>query len=710
MKTKKISDQTRFNPPPPEESSVRSFESLNIQVSDHPSLSFLHSLIHSVSLPVMVIGADKQIKFINSAAEILFGDRVKQYPIGTDCFTFMYDYNNFSSCLEFGKTCPLVECRETMATLRTEYCLNVEDETPQYYEIISSPIFNEDGKFLGIVQVFYDITDWKLFEKWLKVAQKGANNLLRERTAKLLESNKSLRREVQERQQTEMALLRATKRSELLYRVIPSAIFTVDLERRITSWNDKAEAVTGYSREDMIGQPCSIFALYPCTAGCRLYSDETVKPIVGCERIIRTKDGPRRIVSVNGDLLYDDDGNVIGAVESFEDVTDIKMSEAQLSSERDKLKSMLSAMGHGMHIISLDFDIEYQNDIALKAFGDIVGNKCYWFYKERRQPCENCLMHQAIQTNAIQHTEIVLANNRQYDISYAPFKDVDGQVKALSLLRDVTEEKKMQAEALRAVQLASVGELAAGVAHEINNPINGIINYAQIIQDEAADNELLVKFSEKIIREGERVASIVSNLLSFARQQDEESDKIYLNQVIMDAVDLIRHQLSKNCILLELDLPVELPPIFGNHHQLQQVFLNMFSNARFALNQKYAGKDPQKKIIITGQELEEKDRKFVRIIFTDLGTGIPGEIAQKIFEPFFSTKMTGEGTGLGLSISREIIAKHDGSLQVESQEGEYTSMIIDIPVYPGPPKYLAFGTASVEPGEAAGTDGNVKGD
>ena len=173
------------------------------------------------------------------------------------------------------------------------------------------------------------------------------------------------------------------------------------------------------------------------------------------------------------------------------------MSEAQLSSERDKLKSMLSAMGQAMHIISPEFDIEYQNDVAVKAFGNIVGDKCHWLYKGLRQPCENCLMHSAIESNSIKQTELVLSNKRHYEMSYAPFKDVDGQVKVLSLLRDITEEKMMQAETLRAVQLASVGELAAGVAHEINNPINGIINYAQIIQDEAGRQRSHVEVNRK---------------------------------------------------------------------------------------------------------------------------------------------------------------------------------------------------------------------
>ena len=501
-----------------------------------------------------------------------------------------------------------------------------------------------------------------------------------DRTAKLLESNKSLRLEVQERQRTEMALLQARKRAELLCRVIPSAIFTVDLERNITSWNDKAEALTGYSREEIVGKPCSVFALYPCTGRCGIYADDIPKPIVRRECIIRTRDGRSRIISKNGDFLLDDQGNVIGAVESFEDITSIKKYEEQLSGERDKLKGMLSAMNQGMHILGPDYVIEYQNDDARRAFGDMLGQKCYTLYHERTRPCEPCLMQAAIDQEGIQRTELLLANKKAYAQSYTPFMDVDGQTKTLVLLRDITEEKLMQAETLRSVQLASVGELAAGVAHEINNPINGIINYAQVIQDESGENETLVKISEKIIREGERVAAIVSNLLSFARQQDSEFDKINISEVVFDAVDLVRHQLAKSCVILELLLPEELPLILGHHQQLQQVFLNLFNNARYALNQRYPGKDPQKKIIVTGQAVTIEDKDYVQIVVQDLGTGIPAEIVPKIFEPFFSSKTTGEGTGLGLSISHDIVSKHAGRLRVETREGEYTSLIVEIPV------------------------------
>lgn len=642
---------------------------------------FLQSLVHSISLPMVVVGTDMRVKFVNSAAAILFADKIEETAVGEFCHKFMFGREQ--SCVQLGKCCPLVDCRESGGTVKTEFKLETDGEFPQYYEIIATSLYNEDGTYLGIVEVFHDITDWKLFEKWLKAAQKDSENLVKERTAKLLESNKKLRQEVLERQRTEMDLLRARKRSELLYRVIPSAIYTVDLNRRVTSWNDKAETLTGYTRDEIVGKSCTIFAMFPCTEKCGIYSDSIEKPIVGRECIIRKKDGQRRIISKNGDLLQDDDGNVIGAVESFEDITDIKQVEEQLISEHDKLKGMLAAMRQGMHILGPDHVIEYQNDEAKAAFGDRFGEKCYHVYRQRDTPCENCFMEAAMETESIQRTEIFMTDNTWYDQSYTPFRDAAGQVKVLVLLRDITEEKLLYAETLRAVQLASVGQLAAGVAHEINNPINGIINYAQIIQDEAGANQGMSGIAEKIIREGERVASIVSNLLSFARQKEDKSEEIAIAAVIQDAVDLIRYRLSKDCIVLEMNIAEELPTIFGHHQQLQQVFLNLFSNAKFALNQRFSGKDSRKKIIISGGVVELDGREFVRIIFQDMGIGIQKEKIGKIFEPFFSSKTQGEGTGLGLSISREIITKHGGFLHVESQEGEYTRMIVDLPVYAG---------------------------
>jgi len=233
---------------------------------------------------------------------------------------------------------------------------------------------------------------------------------------------------------------------------------------------------------------------------------------------------------------------------------------------------------------------------------------------------------------------------------------------------------------MQAGQLAAIGELAAGVAHEINNPVNGIINFAQLLADDSQDDEQH-DILRRIIDEGERVADIVRNLLAFARQHsDQESDEVAVATVLDNALALYTHQLAKDGIILTIDIEENLPLLRLNPQQLQQVFLNLLSNARHALNQRYSGKNPGKKLAIQVLLHNGADGRFVRTKVTDYGTGIPREIIDHIFEPFFSSKKPGEGTGLGLSISHGIIKGFKGHLRVESVAGEYTTMMVDLPV------------------------------
>ncbi|MBW1790983.1 MAG: PAS domain-containing sensor histidine kinase [Deltaproteobacteria bacterium] len=289
-------------------------------------------------------------------------------------------------------------------------------------------------------------------------------------------------------------------------------------------------------------------------------------------------------------------------------------------------------------------------------------------------------MHLAISSGSIRICGEISLSDRYYEQCYAPFTDVDGEPKALILLRDITEQKFIEAETMRAGQLASLGELAAGVAHEINNPINGIINYAQLLEDDAENSET-IELLGRIIKEGERVAVIVKNLLFFARQHEEEAEEIDVETVIDDSLALINHQFRKDGIILEKDIPLSLPMINVNPQQLQQVFLNLFSNARHALNQRYSGKDPNKQLIIRCRDVMREGKSYVRTEVTDMGTGIPEDIIPNIFDPFFSSKEPGEGTGLGLSISHGLIKDFEGFLGVDSTLGERTTFIVDLPAF-----------------------------
>lgn len=640
---------------------------------------FLNSVINSVTDPIVVIGTDFQIHLMNQAARNFAGISNKVSINNLRCYQVVLGLNR--PCHSKGRQCALIEVLESGSPMTVEHKHVLPNGQKRIYEILASPLEDEDGTLLGIAESFRDITEHKVMEADLQKAHDELEHRVKERTAVLLKNNDILREEIEERQQVEGRFWQAKEQSDLMCQVVPSAIFTVDLDKKITSWNHKAEMVTGYKKKEIVGKKCDVFSLKPCTEICGIYSDDIQKPIVGKECEILTKSGEIRVITKNANLIHDETGKVIGGVESFEDVTDSKHMESQLRSERDKFMSMLAALGQGMHILNSNFDIEYQNDVLRKHFGDKLGQKCYQVYKQRDEPCEVCRMHEAIETNEIQRTEEVMSDGKFYEQSYAPFRDVDGETKALILLRDITEEKAYQAETMRAGQLASIGELAAGVAHEINNPVNGIINYAQILIDEAGKDESQTELLYRVINEGERVADIVSNLLSFARQQDDDVEDVQLSIVVEETLALVHHQLVKDSISVTANLPYELPHIFANPQQLKQVFLNLLSNARHALNQRYSEKTPQKKIEINCKEVKIDNKPFIQLTFTDWGQGISKEIIKNIFDPFFSSKKPGEGTGLGLSISHGIIKDFHGHLRAESKEGDFTTMIVELPIH-----------------------------
>ncbi|RJQ15305.1 MAG: PAS domain S-box protein [Nitrospiraceae bacterium] len=246
-------------------------------------------------------------------------------------------------------------------------------------------------------------------------------------------------------------------------------------------------------------------------------------------------------------------------------------------------------------------------------------------------------------------------------------------------VQDITEQKNAEAEAIHAGHLAAIGELAAGVAHEINNPINGIINYAQILVNKLDRGTTESDISERIIKESNRIAGIVKNLLSFSRQRKDEKKPADLREILSDSLALTGTQLQKERIKLKMDVPSGPFESTVNPQQIQQVFLNVLSNARYALNQKYPSAHEDKIIEITAREVTLDDKPFNRVVFHDHGTGISRSMIDKVVKPFITTKPEGAGTGLGLSISHDIIKDHGGDLTIESSEGEFTRVTIDLP-------------------------------
>jgi PAS domain S-box-containing protein len=239
--------------------------------------------------------------------------------------------------------------------------------------------------------------------------------------------------------------------------------------------------------------------------------------------------------------------------------------------------------------------------------------------------------------------------------------------------------RQIEIQLRQAQKLESIGTLASGIAHEINNPLTGIINYAQLIADRSGD-EALREFAQGIVNEGNRVAAIVRNLLAFSRQQKESHSPARIGDIASATLSLIGASLRKDGIEVVSDVPDGLPTVKCRSQQIQQVLMNLLTNARDALNARYTGFDEDKTIHIVASRVSHDGRAWIRLSVEDGGIGMPPEVLDRVFDPFFTTKPRDQGTGLGLSISYGIVRDHHGTLTAESEPGRWTRFTMDLPI------------------------------
>jgi hypothetical protein len=255
------------------------------------------------------------------------------------------------------------------------------------------------------------------------------------------------------------------------------------------------------------------------------------------------------------------------------------------------------------------------------------------------------------------------------NIAIAPLVSRDNErIGRLVIFDDVTDRAELERRLVQADKLSSIGLLAAGVAHEVNTPLAVISTYAQMLAKQVAEDDQKSRILEKIARQTFRASEIVNSLLNCSRTSTSELVEVQLNKVIQETLSLLEHQLKKAGIEVRTSLDPNLDSVKGNPGKLQQVFLNLFLNARDAMP--------------SGGMLEVRSAAHnggVEVEVVDTGNGITREHIHKIFDPFFTTKTSGRGTGLGLSVSYGIIKEHAGKIDVRSTPGRGTSFHVEFP-------------------------------
>lgn len=255
---------------------------------------------------------------------------------------------------------------------------------------------------------------------------------------------------------------------------------------------------------------------------------------------------------------------------------------------------------------------------------------------------------------------------------------IPGTKRSVCSILDITERKRAEEREIQLLhelhmsnRLAAIGRLAAGVAHEINNPLTGVLGYCERLIRKSRD-KALARDLEKIRDSAKRIARVTGNLLAFSRQDKPRKEPVDISRVLQESLELSVYGVTQGGVKVVLDLAPRLPVVMGDFQRLQQVFLNLILNAEQVMAETRRGNKLTIKTELAGD--------FVRVSFCDDGPGIPAENVDKLFEPFFTTRGRKDGTGLGLSICHGIIAEHGGRMYVKSLAGKGATFFVELPV------------------------------
>jgi PAS domain S-box-containing protein len=460
--------------------------------------------------------------------------------------------------------------------------------------------------------------------------------------------------------------------AEQILKTSADMLLLLEADGRIKQSNLATLDLLEYQEAELYGQKFNNIASVKETADTLLTKTIQSGKCINEELDFKTKSGRNIQALVSSSVIQDMTMTVIGYVISAKDITELNKTRVALKQQKAFIDRIIDTTPNSVIVINKDSIIQLAN----KAFNIMFhknGNEVIGESIKKILPVE--ILIQGID-EAKSHNEPHIKNEFKYHIEgheYIFLLDILHMQsdEVLLIMTDVTEERNRQERLYLTDRLASVGEMASGVAHELNNPLTSIIGLSELLKRQETKEDIKEDLNS-INSEAKRCAAIVKNLLTFARKHTLKKELIQLESVLEDVLRLRSYEHKVNNITVVTRFQKRLPKIMCDQFQIQQVFLNIIINAEQAMIEAH-----QKGILTISTE---KTEEYVRVLFSDDGPGILPENMRKIFAPFFTTKEVGKGTGLGMSICYGIITNHKGRIYAESELGQGAIFTVELPV------------------------------
>jgi PAS domain S-box-containing protein len=404
------------------------------------------------------------------------------------------------------------------------------------------------------------------------------------------------------------------------------------------------------------------------------------------EHRLQFEDGAIRWVYTIVEPQLNSFGNVIKLYGTTQDITERKRAEVELRNKSNELQAIFDSISDGIIVYDHDGRVQHHNQIIPELFAEEIlpGKNCQSiFHPHEATLARECPVERSICGERVETSMVYARNNRRtlyLDITATPIKDaLSDKHRALVFIRDISEKRLQEMHLIQAEKMSSIGVLATGIAHEINNPLTSVAGCAEALLRRFRDDpalrddvrlDIFPHYLNVIERESYRCKGIIDRLLSFGRKSDGFSINVDINELLLEIVELIKHQSAYRLVQVVTTLEEKLPAVNGDPSALRQVFMNLLINAHQA---------------ITGKGLVEistatLDNDAITIGVQDTGCGIAKEIIDRIWDPFFTTKEVGKGVGLGLALTYNIVKRHGGKMEVTSSEGKGSLFKVILPV------------------------------